>query len=238
MVENRILTIITVVYNDVKSIRKTIESILNVKKKYSDVEYIIVDGGSQDGTLEIINVYRAEIDLLISESDSGIYDAMNKGISRATGVWILNMNCGDVLIELPIEDLRDSNNCNSYAAIAGSILNEKGVKYKSTFGFKMLFKNTLPHQGLFYNRTKMRDNYDVRYKVFADYHYNIKFYKQKQKVLIINNIIAIHDSSGVSFSSNSSNEFFLLLKNEFGVFVMAISYIYFKICGLKTRLRK
>ena len=87
------LSIITVVLNDHHNIEKTIQSIFyqNIK-----LEYIVVDGRSTDGTLEIIEKYKDNIDILISQKDSGIYNAMNKAIEMASGEWICFMNSGDV----------------------------------------------------------------------------------------------------------------------------------------------
>ncbi len=87
------LSIITVVLNDHHNIEKTIQSILNQNIK---LEYIVVDGSSTDGTLEIIEKYKDNIDILISQKDSGIYNAMNKAIEMASGEWICFMNSGDV----------------------------------------------------------------------------------------------------------------------------------------------
>ena len=87
------LSTITVVLNDHHNIEKTIQSILNQNIK---LEYIVVDGSSTDGTLEIIEKYKDNIDILISQKDSGIYNAMNKAIEMASGEWICFMNSGDV----------------------------------------------------------------------------------------------------------------------------------------------
>ncbi len=87
------ISVITVCFNAVDSIEPTIHSVLS--QTYDNIEYIVVDGASTDGTLEIIDKYRDKIDIVISEPDSGIYDAMNKGVKASTGDYILMMNCGD-----------------------------------------------------------------------------------------------------------------------------------------------
>lgn len=91
------LSVITVVYNNVRDIERTILSVIN--QSYKNIEYIIIDGASTDGTLNIINKYLDRIDFLISEPDKGIYDAMNKGIANATGDYLLFMNSGDEIYD-------------------------------------------------------------------------------------------------------------------------------------------
>jgi len=87
------ISIITVVYNNAATIRDAIESVL--KQSYADVEYIVVDGGSNDGTVDIIKSYGEKIDKFISEKDKGLYDAMNKGIKMATGDVVGTLNSDD-----------------------------------------------------------------------------------------------------------------------------------------------
>lgn len=90
-------SIITVTYNAEKVLEDTIQSI--VTQSYKNVEYIIVDGGSTDGTLTIVNKYKEHIHTIVSEPDKGLYDAMNKGIKLATGDYLCFLNAGDGLHE-------------------------------------------------------------------------------------------------------------------------------------------
>lgn len=92
------ITVITVVYNGIDYIEDTILSVIN--QDYSNIEYIIIDGKSDDGTMDIVEKYATKISYWVSESDNGIYDAMNKGIKVATGDWIIFMNCGDYFLVL------------------------------------------------------------------------------------------------------------------------------------------
>lgn len=94
------VSIITVVYNGEKELENTILSV--IRQTYDNLEYIIVDGGSTDNTINIIKKYANKISYWISEPDKGIYDAMNKGIDVANGEWLLFRNCGDYFRLYPI----------------------------------------------------------------------------------------------------------------------------------------
>lgn len=96
--DNPLISVVTVAYNAVTTIEKTILSVIN--QTYPNVEYIIIDGGSTDGTVEIIKKYANKLAYWVSEPDNGIYDAMNKGAKVATGEWINFMNCGDSFFTL------------------------------------------------------------------------------------------------------------------------------------------
>lgn len=91
---NNKISVITICYNCKADVEYTVKSVLS--QNYSDIEYIIVDGGSSDGTLDMLKTYQHGISKLISEPDNGIYDALNKGIKAASGDWIICMNAGDI----------------------------------------------------------------------------------------------------------------------------------------------
>src|SRR5690606_635289 len=89
------VSIITIVYNNVRDIGYTLSSV--DQQTYPNIEYIVVDGNSNDGTLEVIEEYKDIVNKLVSEKDQGIYDAMNKGLALATGDYVLFLNSGDEL---------------------------------------------------------------------------------------------------------------------------------------------
>ena len=89
-----IISVITVCYNSENTIEQTIQSVIS--QKYSEIEYIIVDGGSSDNTLSIIEKYKSKIDFLISEKDNGIYDAINKGINYSSGEIVGFLHADDI----------------------------------------------------------------------------------------------------------------------------------------------
>lgn len=92
------LSVITIVYNNVKDIERTMLSVIN--QTYRNIEYIVIDGASTDGTKDIIYNYRTKLAQFISEPDGGIYDAMNKGLLLATGDYVLFMNSGTRFMRL------------------------------------------------------------------------------------------------------------------------------------------
>ena len=110
----KILTIITVVFNADKSIENTILSVIEQKKRYKNrnIEYIIIDGKSTDNTIDIIKKYNQYIDFWISEPDKGIYDAMNKGIDIAKGEYIFFLGADDILLNLPLNILTKAKEKN------------------------------------------------------------------------------------------------------------------------------
>lgn len=118
--ENKaLISIVTVSYNAVCTIEQTILSVIN--QTYPNIEYIVIDGGSTDGTVDVIKKYKDKIDYWVSESDNGIYDAMNKGIEKATGTWINFMNCGDTFVNFhTLEIIFENNNLNDVDIIYGN----------------------------------------------------------------------------------------------------------------------
>lgn len=182
------ITIITVVFNNCKTINTAIESVLN--QTYNDIEYIIIDGGSTDGTIEIIEKYRNKISFLVSEKDKGIYDAMNKGIMLATGDIIGILNSDDLynnnsILEIINNEFEKDENLEilygDLVYVDKNCISKIIRKWISCEYFDEFFEqgNVPPHPSLFlkrsvYNRVGL---FNLKYKLAADYEFMLRIFK-------------------------------------------------------------
>lgn len=192
------VSVITVCYNCVDKLRQTITSVIGQDSR--QLEYIVIDGASTDGTVEMINDYRDVIHFFLSEKDTGIYDAMNKGIKVATGDWIIFMNAGDCFHDSHVitEFLRIAN--NDYDIIYGSIIKMlPDIHYRyDPYPIEMMERcMPLPHQGTFIKTSFQKSHlFDTSYKSSGDYHffYNA-YFKYGAKFKQIDLIVADFDES-------------------------------------------
>ncbi|MCQ2974919.1 MAG: glycosyltransferase [Bacteroidales bacterium] len=179
------LTIITICRNIVSTIERTCLSIVN--QTFQDFEWIVVDGASTDGTVDILKKYSSRIDILISEPDNGIYNAMNKGIKLATGEYILFMNGGDEIL-----NFNTLENVFKKANNADVIYGDEYVKNDKEYYLfrnqrlltpKSLYKKTFSHQATFV-RTSIQKKYlfDESLKIAADYDFFVKIYFKKKYI--------------------------------------------------------
>ena len=208
---NRKLSIITVNLNNKEGLKKTIDSI--VFQTFSDYEYIIIDGGSTDGSVDIIKQYADKITYWVSEPDSGIFNAMNKGVLKATGEYCQFLNSGDILYS---ENVLDDVFREDYIEdiITGNIIEvhskkttlRKGRPYvreqegKSLTAFD-LFAGSLFHQATFIRR-KLFDQYglyDEKYKIVSDSTFFFKLIALNGvKLKYIDVIVVYFDMNGIS----------------------------------------
>ena len=178
------ISIITVCFNSIKTIEDTIQSV--IKQNYIDIEYIIIDGGSNDGTINIIEKYKDNISKYISESDTGIYDAMNKGIDMATGDIIGILNSDDIFYshsivsEVVFEFITD----NHLDALIGNIvfINKTNKIIRTYFSnnwntSKFAWGFMPPHPSFFCKRKifKKYGTYKTNYKIASDFELLIRF---------------------------------------------------------------
>jgi glycosyltransferase involved in cell wall biosynthesis len=209
-----LLTVITINYNDAVGLEKTIESV--VHQTYQDFEYIVIDGASWDGSKEKAQNYMENIDCLISEPDTGIYNAMNKGIKRAKGIYLLFLNSGDVLNGR--DALQDFINHPDFGGdiIYGDYQFEVGEKtYPDHLTPLFFVKSSLPHQSTFFKR-EVFDRmglYDQQYKMVSDRAFYIKCFLSNQFVFKhIPYPLSVFDLAGVS--NNPSHKEKQALENE------------------------
>tara|TARA_Y100000816_G_C26085650_1_gene572848 strand:+ start:599 stop:1345 length:747 start_codon:yes stop_codon:yes gene_type:complete len=172
--QSPLITIITVVLNDEKNIEKTILSVL--EQNYKNIQYVIIDGDSNDKTKEIINKYRDKIDVFNSEKDNGIYDAFNKGLDLAQGELIGFVNSGDTLTKESLSILEKyyytySNADFFFGAVKkhwGTLHGYKKWKIYFTWGFYSSHST-----GFFIKKeaAKILGKYNLKYKYSSDYDY-------------------------------------------------------------------
>ncbi|GAB2520345.1 glycosyltransferase family 2 protein [Spirosoma aerophilum] len=213
MISPPVFSIITVTYNAISTLEKTVQSVLRQDKTL--FEYIIIDGGSSDGTVDCIEKYQDDLSYWISETDKGIYDAMNKGLDKAKGNWILFLGADDRLYPDIISKV--SNHLDdSLDIIFGDVLFSNGERYNSEFNIKTILNNTVHHQGAFYNKRLFTDfRYDISIKAMADYELNLLIYLSGKKRKKIRFDIAECDIQGASSDVNLSLEELQLVHSKF-----------------------
>lgn len=175
----RKFSIITINYNNKEGLRKTIESV--VGQSFRDFEYIIIDGGSTDGSIEVIKEYAGKVDYWVSEPDKGIYHAMNKGVLQAHGEYLNFMNSGDEFYNNGV--LQEVAPSLDSDIVVGKIVHGTEVWgfHKEDITLMDLIRGTVLHQASFFRKELFDENrYDESYKIVSDW----KFYIQ---TLIFNN---------------------------------------------------
>lgn len=200
-----IFTVITINYNNLEGLRHTIDSVVN--QTYDNYEYIIIDGGSTDGSLDIIKRYNDFITYWVSEKDRGIYHAMNKGVTQAHGDYCIFMNSGDCFYDRDVLT-NVSNVITDEGVVVGKVVydNDNIISPPPKSGeltLYHLYSGAIPHQGSFIKTDLLRKYpYDENLKISSDW----KFFLQ---TLILDNcsirysdvFVARYDTHGLSSSS-------------------------------------
>lgn len=202
------ITIITVSFNAGKTIERTIQSVLS--QTYGYIEFIIVDGASNDNTMAIINKYKEKISKIISEKDNGLYDAMNKGLKLASGDYLLFLNADDTLystdtIEEVFKSCPDSDVIYGEAMIVDEKEKELGLRSINTphqvpenLTWKSLKTGmVVSHQAFIVKRT-IAPVYDLKYKVCSDIDWMIKCLKSCKNVCNTHEVICNFRTGGTS----------------------------------------
>lgn len=198
--KNPFLSIITINYNDAVGLEKTIQSVLS--QSFKDFEYLVIDGDSDDDSQNVIDKYKSFIHYCVSENDTGIYNAMNKGIRKANGEYLLFLNGGDVLNGRTA--LEDFINHEFFQGdiVYGDYKYEEGGKVFPDYLTPLFFVRTsLPHQSTLFKREvfDIMGLYDEQYKIVSDRDFYIKCFLSNQFVFKhVPYSLSIFDLSGVS----------------------------------------
>jgi glycosyltransferase involved in cell wall biosynthesis len=198
---NKKISVVTVVYNDILNISKTIQSVLS--QDCHEKEYIVIDGNSNDGTYELLKNYEKNIDLIISENDKGIYDAMNKSISMANGDYLIFMNSGDIF-ENPnvLSYVLDYLSKSDSDVLFGRWIRRDAVRNKSQLNSPYPNAGIFNHQAIVYKRN-LHNLYGMYCSIdrftAADYLFFSQLVASKDLIIdIYSETISIIDANGIS----------------------------------------
>jgi glycosyltransferase involved in cell wall biosynthesis len=219
------LSVITIVYNNVRDIERTMLSVLG--QTYTNIEYIIVDGLSNDGTLQVINKYQDRISKLISEKDNGIYDAMNKGLAVATGNYVIFMNSGDEFYaaDTVANVFAAADDADIYYGETemiddnGQSLGQRRHQAPVAFTWRdFKYGMSISHQAIYIRRT-LTEPYDSRYQLSADIDWIISAAKKARKIVNVNQYVAKYLVGGMSKKKHrqSLQERFNIMKRYYGL---------------------
>lgn len=204
MIKNKpLVTVITVCYNAVDTIEHTILSVLT--QSYTNIEYIIVDGASTDGTINIVEKYKEKLSIFVSEPDRGIYDAMNKAITLSHGKWINFMNSGDSFVDNHvIENVFANTFPDVIKVVYGDVVrcfpNQQSVVQRFNNLELGTIQYNLNHQSTFINGDMMRTmKYDLKYRISADANFFNEVYKCGGEFQYVPIVIANYEAAnGIS----------------------------------------
>jgi glycosyltransferase involved in cell wall biosynthesis len=237
------ITVITINYNNKLGLEKTFFSVCNQSNK--DFEFIVIDGGSSDGSNKVIEDYQNEITYWVSENDNGIYHAMNKGIKQATGDFLIFMNSGDVfynetIIDALVNQLKDTDEI-----LYGDVLlrnekmnTERIQKHPEKLIFSYFYNQTICQQACLIKRSLFDAvfYFNEHYRISSDWEFLIyAIYIKKVQIRKIDLLISIYDTTGISGSSDfrgisakereqTINKYFPLFKEDYDLLLSHSSY--------------
>jgi putative colanic acid biosynthesis glycosyltransferase len=196
-----VVTVVTVVFNCAELIEATLLSV--IRQRYAGIEYVVVDGGSTDGTREIIQKYDQHIDRWISEKDAGIYNAMNKGITLSTGDWIVFMNAGDRFHSNETVENVVSALDSRYAVVAGGVRYVYDAHHSRVKLVKLKFSGfymSVPHhQASFINNPLMKHyRYDESFRIRGDLDFITRLHADGHQFRMLDEVICDVDTNGIS----------------------------------------
>lgn len=213
------ITIITVAFNACEQLEETIQNVTLFGSNLT--ELIIIDGGSNDGTLQLLEKYSNHLKYWVSEPDNGIYDAMNKGWHAADNdALILFLGAGDKLLELPSEI---DPNAITYGKV---LLGSSSITFNSNHSQKLKFSNTLHHQALIVPKhLHPQPPFNLAFPTYADFDFNQRLLKQGHKFNEMKGFVSYAAPDGVSAKLDKQQMVKVTLHN-FGIWYALLSWLY------------
>jgi glycosyltransferase involved in cell wall biosynthesis len=226
-----LVSVIVVAFQDRDEVAALIDNIATFRG--DDLELVVIDGGSDDGTLELLQSRNSEVDYWLSEPDRGIYDAMNKGIAAARGEYVLHLNAGDRLLLDPVVELaacsREKVDVASFRVrLDGDAVHVPGRSF-------MKITNVWHHQGTLYRRAAHL-GYDTTYRVFGDFDHNQRMAKATSSVRIFDSVLSSHKNAGLSGNKKHFREVYRSIRQNSGLLYIVVAFLQFKINGLRNRI--
>ncbi|MGN7205291.1 glycosyltransferase family 2 protein [Pedobacter sp. SAFR-022] len=214
-----VLSVITIVYNNVRDIERTMHSVL--EQRYPHIEYLVIDGASTDGTRQVIERYQDRLACYRSEVDKGIYDAMNKGLALATGDYVLFMNSGDEIYdsETVAAVFASGDDADIYYGETEMFndnwesLGQRRHKAPEHFSWRSFkYGMNISHQAIYIKR-EITEPYDLNFRYSADIDWIIKAAKKAKKIVNTRRYVAKYLVGGVSKQKHLDS-----LKERFHIF--------------------
>jgi len=229
-----LVSIVVVIFRDREELANLITNLAPFRGE--DLEVVIIDGGSDEGSVELLESRSHEIDDWLSEPDESLYDAMNKGIGRARGEFVLHINAGDRLLSVPFEALRAAP--RDAAAVAFRVANEGEDVVPAEYGDSLKSRCSLHHQGTFYRRG-MHLGYDTCLRIVADFDHNQRMLLAGLKVELGDEIVAFHGAGGISSSPEMLAEHFATVRKNFGWWqMMRARFEHTRFCKIAARAQE
>jgi glycosyltransferase involved in cell wall biosynthesis len=223
---NPLLSVITIVYNNVSDIERTIQSVIN--QTYEPIEYIIIDGGSMDGTVDIIKKYEDKVSYWVSEKDKGIYDAMNKGLKAAKGDYVLFINSGDEIYDSSTVEKVFSSSPNADIYYGETEMYDENWeslgKRRHAVPDKFTWKSfkygmSISHQAIYIKRS-ITIPYNEKYQLSADIDWILTAAKKAITIVNVQGYVAKYLVGGISKKRHRQS-----LKERFKIFSTYYGFI-------------
>ncbi len=226
-------SIITVVYNAEELVERTLKSV--AEQSLQELEHWIIDGASTDATLQVVERFRHSRMHVVSERDAGIYDAMNKGLMKATGTFVIFLNAGDEFYDAHVLERALNHNRHAdfiYGETAvvdggGSILGDRRLKPPAALTWKSLQRGMcVSHQSIFMRR-EMAEPYDLRYRISGDIDWTIRMLRKSSSIVNAKSYISKFLEGGVSTSSRNQGlrERFQIMRKHYGLLSTLINHV-------------